>query len=153
MGLDGEGEDKELGLGEDGESGAEDGRVGGDAVCEPDVAADDGAVADVGVAAEYGGAGVDDDVVADFGVAVDAFDGVAIVADGDAFGTEGDALIYFDMGANDGGLADYDAGAVVDEEVISDGGAGVNVNAGAAVGIFCHDAGDVGYAEGVDFVC
>lgn len=86
-------------------------------------------------------------------MAVDAFDGVAIVADGDAFGAEGDALIDFDVGANDGGFADYDAGAVVDEEVISDCGAGVNVNASAAVGVFCHDARDVGYAEGVDFVC
>lgn len=50
MGLAREGEVKELGLVEEGESGAEDGRVGGDAVGEPDVAADDGVVADVGVA-------------------------------------------------------------------------------------------------------
>ena len=39
------------------------------------------------------------------------------------------------------GLADDDAGAVVDEEVSADLRPGVDVDAGAAVGVFRHDPG------------
>lgn len=41
-----------------------------------------------------------------------------------------------------GRLADDDAGAVVDEEIFADLRAGVDVNAGRAVGVLAHDARD-----------
>jgi hypothetical protein len=48
------------------------------------------------------------------------------------------------------GFADDGAGAVVDEEMGADGGAGVEVHAASAVGPFGHDAweqGDLGEVE------
>ena len=46
------------------------------------------------------------------------------------------------MVADDGGLADYHAGSMVDEEVLADLGASIDVHAGAAVRVLGHDAGD-----------
>ena len=56
------------------------------------------------------------------------------------------------MAADGGGLADDDAGAVVDEEMRSDGGAGMDVDAGDTVGIFGHHAGENGDAHGIELV-
>ena len=55
-------------------------------------------------------------------------------------GAQGYALIDLHMVADDGGLTHHDAGAVVDEEVAADGGAGVDVDAGDAVGVLRHDS-------------
>ena len=52
-----------------------------------------------------------------------------------------------------GGLADDDAGAVVDEEVLADGGAGVDVDAGETVGVLGHDARDEGHLQQVQLMC
>ena len=51
-----------------------------------------------------------------------------------------------------GGLADDDAGAVVDAEVFTDGSSGVDVNSGLAMDVFGHDAGDDGHAQLVQTV-
>ena len=62
------------------------------------------------------------------------------------------ALIELDVVADDRRLADDDAGAVVDEEVFADLGAGVDVDAGRAVGIFAHDARDERHAALIQLV-
>ena len=51
-----------------------------------------------------------------------------------------------------GGLADHDAGAVVDEEARADLGAGVDVDAGAAVRELGDDAREQRHAELVELV-
>src|SRR5690606_9019094 len=94
-----------------------------------------------GVAAEYGGVGVDGDVGVDVGVAFSALDRVAAAVHLEGFRAEGDALVGFYVMADAGGFADDDAGAVVDEEVGADLGAGVDVGAGAFVGILGEHPG------------
>src|SRR5262249_21919802 len=123
----------------------------GDAVGEPDVAADAGAPAD-GDAAEDGGAGVDDDIVLDDGVAGVALDGPAVVVGGEALGPQGDALVEAHPLADDAGLPDDDAGAVVDEEARADLRARVDVDAGRAVGELGDHARDQGDVERVELV-
>ena len=89
---------------------------------EPDVTADDGAVADDGVTSENGGVGVDYAAVADVGVALDSLHGVAVGVELKAFSSKGYSLVNFNSVADGGGLADNDAGAVVDKEILADGG-------------------------------
>ena len=68
----------------------------------------------------------------------------AVRLDGEAFGTQGHALVQLDVLADDGSLADDHAGAVVNEEVRPNGGAGVNVDTGEGMGIFRHHPGQHG---------
>ena len=42
---------------------------------------------------------------------------------------------------------------MVDEEVLADGGAGVDVNAGETVGVLGHDAGNEGHLQQVQLMC
>ena len=113
-------------------------RVRGHGLGDERVAADDGVCADDGLAAEDGRAGVDRGVVADGGVAL-AGHGMAVAR---AERAERHALIELDVVADDRRLADDDAGAVVDEEILADLRTGVDVNAGRAVGVLAHDARD-----------
>ena len=96
--------------------------------------------------------GVDGDVVADVGVAFDALHGVAVGVDLEGFGPEGHALVDFDVVADGRGLADHHTGAVVDEKVFADARAGVEIGAGAFVGVFGEHAGQKRHAEAVEFV-
>ena len=57
------------------------------------------------------------------------------------------------MVADHGGFAYHNAGAVVDEEVGADGGAGVDVNTGTAVSVFGHHAGDDGHMAQIQLAC
>src|SRR3954451_8605182 len=91
--------------------GGGDDRVRRDAPHQPDVAANAAAVADHGVTAEDRRVGVDHDIVADRRVALDARHAFL-----DAEGAERDALVELDARAEHRGLADDDAGAVVDRE-------------------------------------
>lgn len=59
--------------------------VGVDGFGEPDVAADGAVIADIGIAAQNGSVGVNNDVVADIGVALDVFDRVAVFVELEAF--------------------------------------------------------------------
>jgi hypothetical protein len=120
-------------------------------VRHPDVAADDGALAD-GDAAEHGGAGVDDHVVLQDRVPRQALGEVAVGVHREALGAQGDVLVQPHALADDGRLADDDAGAVVDEEAGADGGARVDVDAGAAVRHFGHDARQQRQAQLVQLV-
>ena len=56
------------------------------------------------------------------------------------------------MVADDRRLADDDAGPVVDEEVFSDGRAGVDVDAGVVVGVLGHHPGDHGDLHAIEHV-
>src|SRR5688572_21808794 len=108
-------------------------RVGRDAVREPDVAADDAAATD-GDAPEHGGARVDRHVVLDDRMARQALHQAARrLVDLEALRAKRHALVERHAVAHDRGLADDDAGAVVDEELAPDRRAGVDVDAGAPV--------------------
>ena len=119
---------------------------------EPDVTADDTVIPDDGFAAENGGAGIDDDTITDVRVALDALDEGAVLPHLEAFGAEGDMLVELDVLANGGGFADDNTRAVVNEEVGPDGGTGVNVNAGDAVGVLGHHAGHEGDIHLIELV-
>ena len=102
-------------------------------VRQPDVAADDTVVAYMGVPAQDDRVGVDDNAVSNLGVAVDTLDRVAVRVQGEGARAQGDALVQLDIMAQHGGLADDDAGAVVNAEALADGRAGVDVYAGLLV--------------------
>ena len=55
---------------------------------------------------------------------------LAFVIGGEMAGAEGDGLVDTHIVADDRGLADHDAGAVIDEETRSDAGARMNVDSG-----------------------
>ena len=76
---------------------------------QPDAAADDAVVADVRISAEDGGAGVDDDPVADVGMTLDPLDEGSVLSDIEALGAQRYMLIELDVLADGGGLADDDA--------------------------------------------
>ena len=103
------------------------------------VRADHHVVPDLRRAAEERRAGVDRHVVAHLRVA--ALAGHAPHARGRER-AQRHTLIDLDVIADDARLANDDAGAVVDEEIFADGGAGVDVDARARVGILGHDARD-----------
>ena len=62
-------------------------------------------------------------------------------------GAQRHALVELDVLADVAGLADDDAGAVVDEEAGADAGAGVDVDAGLGVGVLGHHARDQRHAQ------
>ncbi|CAL9066459.1 unnamed protein product, partial [Musa banksii] len=117
----------------------EPGRVPDDRGPRGHVDEDDGPGTDLGPlpypdVAEDGSAGSDEDAVADLRVAV---------ADGLAGAAECDVVEDGDVVADHGGLADDDAGGVVEEDALADAGGGVDVD-GENVG----DAGLEGEGEG-----
>ena len=92
--------------------------------------------------AQYGGVGVDDHMVAYLRVAVDALDGVARLVEREAFRAERNALVQFHVVADDRRLADDHPRAVVDGEVVADGGTRVYVDARLRMRHFGDDARD-----------
>ena len=76
----------------------------------------------------------------DIGMALDPLDERSVLSDVKALGAQRDVLIELDVFADGGGLADHDAGAVIDEEGIPDLRARMNVDARQTVGVFGHDA-------------
>ena len=101
------------------------------------------------LAAENGCVCVDNAIVSDIGVALDSLDGITVLTDLKALCTEGNTLIYLDVVADSGGLTDNDTGAMVDEEIFADGGAGMDVDAGDGVGVFGHDPGQHGNTQSI----
>src|SRR5208337_2618062 len=124
-----------------------DAAVGGDGMREPDIPANDAMVADAGVAAENRRAGINGDTVFNVGMALvrqtahQPALGIALA--GGIESPEGHAVIEGHVLPNGGRLSNHDARAVIDEKGFVDGGAGMNVNSGMAVGNFGHDAGQV----------
>ncbi len=107
---------------------------------DPGVSSDDAVVADLRVAAKDCCVGVDDDVVADVGVALSAFDGVAVFVEGEGSCSDRYALIELDVASDGGCFADDDTGSVVDAETFLDAGAGVDVDARLGVCMLGEDA-------------
>ena len=97
---------------------------------------------DHGLTAQNRSTGVNRNVVLDGGVAL--FAAQVLPATGRQR-ADGDALVNLHIVADDGGLAHYDAGAVVNKEVPANRGAGMDVDAGLAVCVFRHDAGQHGH--------
>lgn len=124
----------------------------GDAMHEEDIGTDGGVFADESFAAEDGRIWVNSDAAANIGVTFSAFNDFPRIVALEAAGTEGDAVVEFDMVANAAGFADDDAGAVVDEEVGAETGSRMNINAGAAVGPFGHDTGEKGNSRTIEAV-
>ena len=56
------------------------------------------------------------------------------------------------MGADDGGLADNNTGAVVNEKVGTDLRAGMNVDTGHGMSVLCHHPGQHGDIQAVQLV-
>src|SRR5688572_11283967 len=132
--------------------GLRDARVRGHAVREPDVAADDAAAADRD-APEHGRARVDRHVVLDDRVARLALDQAAGgLVDLEALRAERHALVERDAITDDRGLADHDAGAVVDEELAADRRAGVDVDAGPPVRVLGDEARQQRHVERIEDV-
>ena len=119
---------------------------------EPYVCADGTAVADLGGAAENGGVGVDDAVITDIGVALSALYGITVLIKLKALCAEGNALIYLYVVADGGGLTDYDTCAVVDEEILTDRCAGVDIYARFLVGKLGHNTRDIRNSPAVEAV-
>src|SRR6266508_2736299 len=132
-----------LGLGDAG--------AGRDARGEPDVPADGRALPDRD-AAEDGGARVHHDVVLDDRVPRDPLHRVALRVEREALRAERHALVEPDVPADHRGLPDDDAGAMVDEELVPDGGPGVDVDPGERVRVLGDDPGDERDAEDVQLV-
>src|SRR5450830_1507531 len=86
-----------------------------DALRQPHVAANGGTGAD-GNAAQNRGAGVDHHVVFDQRMARHAFNQYSLLVRREALGAQRDVLVQAHALADDGGLADHHAGAMVDEE-------------------------------------
>ena len=63
-----------------------------------------------------------------------------------------DALVELHMVADHGRFANDDAGAMVDEEILADLRAGVDVDAGAGMRVFSHDARNEGHAFQIQLV-
>ena len=113
-------------------------------VGNPYVGADDGFFANRD-APEDGGVGVNDDAVFEDGVARNVLDGVAGFVERKTLCAQGDSLVELDVCANDARGTDDYARAVVDGEVGTDLGCGVNVDARFAMGHFCDDARNEGH--------
>ena len=91
-------------------------------------------VADHGRAAEDRGVGINHDAVFDRRMALLPADQIAVAVGGEAERPERHALIELDAVADLARLADHDARAVVDEEVLADLRAGMDVDPGARIG-------------------
>ena len=96
------------------------------------VAADDGVVTDNGFTAQNRSAGINCNVVFNSGMTLFA---AQILAAPGRQRADGNALVDFHVVADDGSFAHYDAGAVIDKKEAADGGAGMDVDTGFAMGI------------------
>ena len=107
----------------------------------------------IGLAPQDRGVGIDDHAVADRRVALGVADDLAgLLVAGEAEGTESYALVELDAFADSCCLADDDAGAMIDEKPPADRGAGMDIDAGLAVGVLGHHAGDQRDVETIKLV-
>ena len=121
-------------------------RVGINGTRDEGVASDDGILSDDGLTAEDGCSGIDGHVVADGRMTL--FPGELLAAPGGER-SDGNALIDLYVLTDDGGLTDYDAGSVVDKEVLVDGRSRMNVDSGLGLGKLRHQSGQHGYLQQV----
>ena len=98
---------------------------------QPDVASDGGMVA-YGDASQYGGVGINGDVVLNNGMTRHVED-VAVFVVLEAFCAKGDTLVECDVVADDAGFADDDACTVVYGKIFTNLGSRMYVDAGLGV--------------------
>ena len=98
-------------------------------------------------APQNGGVGVDNHVVFQNRVSRNAFDGVSVVVEREAFGSERDSLIELYVVADDASCPYHDARAVVDSEVVADSGGGMDVDAGLGMRHFRDDTRNQRHAQ------
>ena len=113
--------------------------MGWDRFGDEGAARDNGIASHHGFAAEHARIRVNGHVVLDGGMALHACE---LLPRSRGKRAEGNALVDLDVVADDGRFADDHAGGVIDEEVLADGGSRVDVDAGAAMGVLGHDAGN-----------
>ena len=120
---------------------------------EPDVSADYASPSDCSSAAEDSRSGIDHHVIFYVGMTFHALDGIAVLVKLEAFCAERHALIQLDVTAYHAGFTYYDSGAVVDEEIISYNGSGMDVDAGELMSVLCHYPRDERHSELEKTVC
>ena len=103
-------------------------------------------------AAKDGAIAVDDNIILEDGVTVNALNGVPLSIEREALGTKGYALIEFYMIAEDAGGTNDNTRAMVNGKMTSNGSGRVYINARLAMGHFGDNARDEGYAKKVQFV-
>ena len=108
-----------------------------------DVRADGDVAANHRIAAKDRGARIDDDVIFNRGMALLIAEFIGVLK---RLRAEGDALVDADVIANDRRLADNHARAMVDEEIMTDRRAWMDINARGTMGKLAHHAGQDGYA-------
>lgn len=89
---------------------------------------DDRIVADFGLSAQHGGIGIHDDSVSDRWMSLHAANEFAVAVGVETERTERYALIQLDVFTDFARLANHDTRAVIDEEMVPDRGARVNVD-------------------------
>src|SRR4051812_39517475 len=99
------------------------------------------------------GIGVYDDAIFQRGMTLGAADKLTFTVGLEAERTQCHTLIQLDMFADFGCLADYHTRAVVDEEMLANRGARVDIDARASVGPLGHHAWNERYVEFVQHVC
>ena len=104
---------------------------------------------DHGLAAQHGSTGIDGDIVLDGGVA--ALAPQALTAPGGQR-AQGHTLVNLYIVADNGGFTDNDACTVVNEEVLADSCAGVDVDTGDAVRMLGHNSRQHRYIQKIQFV-
>ena len=112
---------------------------------KPYVTAYYGAVAYSGIAAEYGRVRVYYAIVAYIGVTLDSLHGISVLVKLKALCSESDTLINLNSVTYCGSLAYYDARAVVNEEILADARASVDIYTRLLVGKLCHNTRDARY--------
>ena len=117
---------------------------------EPDVTPDDGVFTN-GDAPQYGGVGIDGDMVSDDGMSRH-IDRPAIVIHLKVFRSKRDALIEGDMVANDASLPDDNTRTMVDGEILAYARSRVNVYSCGRMSLLCKDAWQYWYTHDVQLV-
>jgi hypothetical protein len=85
-------------------------------------------------------------------VAIDAFDRVAVLVEREALGAERHTLVDSDTISENCGFTDHDTGSVIDEDPFTDCGAGMDVDAGAAVCVLGDDTRNQRHPKAVQYV-
>ena len=67
--------------------------------------------------------------------------------------TDGHALVDLNVFTDDGSLADYDTGTVIDKEVFADGCTRMDIDSGCGMRIFGHQTRKYGHIKHVEFMC
>src|SRR5437588_3020770 len=117
-------------------------RIRRHALHQKNVATDGTACPDHRFAAQHGRVRINRDIVFHRRVPLPALFNSALFVLLKASRAKGDAMIQLHPRSDFTGLANDDAGAVIDKKVLTDFRSGMNIDTGAAEGPLCHDSRD-----------